>query len=162
MIEPQLLTLVEAVLLLASNLAGGALASLAWAVADVDVREARRWEPPSERAAERARLKHNRLVITEDARYGEARRLLSHGLIAVIGLFWLLTPQPVNPMVVWWAVAIRAVAVVLSLVLIDKTVHHLEARYRFDKPWMPEGRLRHFWPALKLAWRDMRAARRLT
>lgn len=158
-IEPQLLTFVESVVLLISNLLGGALAALAWAVADVDVREAKRWVPPATDAQERARLRHNRTVVTDDARYGERGRFVTHGIIALFGVFWLLTPQPVNPLVVWWAVAIRASAIAVSFVLIDKSLHHLVARWRFDHPERGAG-LRSCWPALVLAWRDRKTEAR--
>lgn len=157
MSELQVITLLEAIVLLASNLAGGALAALAWCVSDVDVRESRRWTPPTPNPADRIRLHHNRRVVTEDIRYGEARRFLAHILIGLVGVFWLLTPQPVNPAVIGWAVAVRAVVLGLSLVLIDKTLHHLIARWRFDKPWSSASPRRSLWPALVLAWQDMRA-----
>lgn len=159
-IDVQLLTLLEAALLLATNVGGAALALLAWRVSDVDVREALAWMPSSPNPRERARLKHNRIVVTTDMRYGEIRRLQAHVLIGVVGLFWILTPQPTNPAVVWWAVAIRGVVVLLSLLLIDKSLHHLTARWRFDKPERGDGSLGCFWPALALAWRDVRAEAR--
>lgn len=155
-IDPQAITFLEAVVLLVSNGVGAALAGLAWRVSDVDVREAGRWEPAHADPAERARLKHNRCIITEDARYGEARRFWAHVLIGVVGLFWLFTPQPVNPQVIWWAVAIRAVVFALSLLLIDKTLHHLVARWRFDRPADSPHGPGAVRPALRLAWRDMR------
>lgn len=157
MTDVQTITLIEAVVLLASNLGGGGLAALAWCVSDVDVREARRWKPPTADIKEQMRLHHNRIVVTEDMRYGEARRFLAHILIGIVGLFWLLTPQPVNPAVIWWAVAIRAVVLCLSLVLIDKTLHHLAARYRFDKPRTANSVFRYVVPSLRLAWIDMKA-----
>lgn len=156
MIDAQAVTLLEAILLLVSNIVGGGLALLAWRVSDVDVQEAQRWVPSSSDGVERARLRHNRRVVTEDARYGESRRLQAHLLIATIGVFWLLTPQPTNPAVIAWAVAIRAVAVSLSLLLIDKTLHHLVARYRFDKPDSAGHNPVYLWPALVLAWQDWR------
>lgn len=155
-VDVQALALLEAVLLLVSNGLGGALALLAWHVSDVDVREAKAWWPPHADPVERIRVRHNRRVVTEDARYGEIRRFHGHCLIALIGLFWLLAPQPVNPAVVWWAVAVRGTTLALSLLLIDKTVHHLIARWRFDHP-EATGSLRNLRPALVLAWRDVRA-----
>lgn len=157
-IDAQMTTLLEAVVLLLSNLLGGGLAALAWCVSDVDVREARRWEPPVERAHDRTRLRYNRQIITEDARFGEAGRLIAHVLLAVVGAFWLLTPQPTNPDVIWWAIAVRVTVVGLSVDLIVKTLHHLIARRRFDRPWsssVSSGRM--LWPSLMLAWADMRA-----
>jgi hypothetical protein len=156
MLDRQAVTFVEAVVLLLSNGLGGALALLAWRVSDVDVQEAIHWEPPTEDQGEQARLRHNRRVVTEDARLGEAARLLCHALIALIGLFWVLTPQPTNPSVIWWAIAIRAVALGLSVLLIGKTLHHLEARYRFDKPWLDGATWTNLAPALRLAWSDWR------
>lgn len=156
-IDVQTLTFVEAVLLIGSNLLGGGLALLAWRVSDVDVREAATWVSTTHDAAAAERLRHNRRIVTEDARYGEARRLQCHVLIAVVGLFWLLTPQPINPAVTGWAVAIRAVVIVLSGLMIDKTVHHLIARWRFDHPSSSPIWIVNFWPALRLAWRDWRA-----
>ncbi len=157
MIDAQLVTLAEASLLLVVNAGGLLLTALAWRVSEVDVREARTWEPTASSDAERARQRHNRTLITEDARYGEARRFQAHALIALVGLFWLLTPQPANPAVVWWAVAIRAAVIVLSALLIDKTMHHLIARWRFDRPHIPSNGVAYVWPSLKLAWRDMSA-----
>jgi hypothetical protein len=154
-IDVQAVTLAEAVVLLMVNVLGALLTLLAWAVSDLDVREARNSAALGEGGADDIRVRHNRLVITEDGRHGENRRLLAHVMIAIIGVFWLLTPQPVNPGVVWWAVAIRAIAVTLSCLLIDKTLHHLIARYRFDRPWLNGNRWSLIWPALQLAWADM-------
>lgn len=157
-ISVQAVTLIEAVLLLTVNGLGLVLTVLAWSVSNVDVREAKRWEPPAERAAERTRLRHNRGVVTEDARFGETCRFLVHMLIAFgQGLAWIVTPQPVNPDVVWWAVLIRASAIAISLILIAKTTHHLVARWRFDRPRSTANPIVAMWPALVLAWRDMRA-----
>lgn len=153
-------TYVEAVVLLVSNGLGGLLALLAWRVADVDVREAIRWEPPVADGTDRARMRHNRRVVTEDARHGEAGRLVCHVLIACVGLFWIITPQPINPAIVEWAVTIRAVVVLLSLVLIEKTLAHLMARYRFDKPWAAGNAWTNLPAALRLAWADWRDRRR--
>lgn len=158
-IDIQELTLIEAAVLLATNVLGAALTALAWRVSDVDVSYARAWHPPTADPVEAIRLRHNRLVVTEDARHGEQGRFLTHLLIAVIGLFWLLTPQPTNPGVIWWAVAIRCVAILASLVLIEKTTHHLIARWRFDRPDSASGRISDLWPALALAWRDMRSVK---
>ena len=144
-------------MLLVTNAFGALLAILAWRVSDVDVREALAWEPPADDGVERARLRHNRRIVTEDQRHGELGRLICHGLIATIGAFWILTPQPTNPAVEWWAVGIRAVAITLSCVMIEKTVHHLIARRRFDHPYLSSCYLRNFWPALQLAWADMHA-----
>jgi hypothetical protein len=151
------ITLLEAICLLFVNAVGILLTVLAQRVSDVDVREAHRWEPKAETPYERDRLRHNRLVVTEDARYGETLRVWAHALIAVIGLFWILTPQPVNPDVVHWAVAIRVIAIVLSLLLILKTLHHLVSRWRFDRPEAANARFAYVWPAIQLAWRDMSA-----
>ena len=156
-IDVQTLTLVEAGLLLVTNGVGVALTLLAWHVSDVDVREALAWTPSHPDPVERRRLKHNRKVVTMDLRYGEIRRLQAHLIVGLVGLFWLWTPQPVNPAVVWWAVAIRAAVILLSLLLIDKTIHHLIARWRFDRPSSTQASLRDLWPALALAWRDMRS-----
>jgi hypothetical protein len=155
MIDVQVLTLIEAVVLLVTNGVGALLTRLAWRVSEVDVREARDWEPPDADPAERVRRRHNRLLVTEDARHGEVRRFQAHILVATVGVFWLLAPQPVNPDVVWWAVAIRAVVILLSLLLIDKTAAHMISRYRFDKPWLGKSAWRHIAPALRLAWRDV-------
>jgi hypothetical protein len=157
MIDVQAVTLVEAGLLVASNLLGGSLALLAWRVSDVDVHEAATWKPTTHDDGDAARLRHNRRIVTEDARYGEARRLQCHVLIAVVGLFWILTPQPINPAVTGWAVVIRAVVILLSGLMIDKTVHHLIARWRFDHPASSPLWIVNVWPALRLAWRDWRA-----
>lgn len=154
-IDVQLVTLAEAMALLVTNVAGGLLALLAWHVSELDVREARRWAPPTTDPVERMRLRHNRGVVTDDARYGERGRFVAHIVVGVIGVFWLLTPQPLNPAVVWWAVAIRGVAVGLSFVLIDKSLHHLVARWRFDHPERGGG-LTSCWPALVAAWRELR------
>jgi hypothetical protein len=154
-IDVQALTLAEAVLLLLSNVVGGALALLAWRVSDVDVSEARAWKPTGLDGDGFELARYNRLIVTEDQRHSELGRLICHTLIALIGVFWLLTPQPVNPQVMWWAVAIRAVAVVLSGVLIEKTAHHLVARRRFDHPEIPASYCRSLWPALWRAHRDV-------
>lgn len=158
-IDTQVVTLLEAVLLLLTNGVGVGLTLLAWHVSDVDVREALAWKPSHPDPAEVARLQHNRKVVTMDLRYGEIRRLQAHLIVGLVGLFWIWTPQPVNPAVVWWAVAVRAAVILLSLLLIDKTLAHLMARYRFDKPWLPQPSLTHVWPALRLAWTDLRAPR---
>lgn len=157
-ISVQLLTLAESALLLVVNAAGVAVTLLAWHASEVDVREARAWKPPHPDAAERIRLKHNRLVVTTDARHGEVGRLLAHLFAAMLGVVWIVTPQPTNPDVVWWAVIARCCAIGFSVVLIDKTLAHLAARYRFDKPWLQRaGTVTCLWPALRLAWSDMRA-----
>ena len=156
-VSVQALTLLEAVVLLLTNGLGAALAALAWRASVVDVRSAHAWEPATHDGVERTRLRHNRRVVTEDMRHAEARRLQCHGLIALIGIFWLLTPQPANPMVVWWAVAVRVVAICLSILLIEKTCHHLVARWRFNQPWASPSLWRNLWPAVRLAWQDMRA-----
>jgi hypothetical protein len=154
-IDVQALTLAEAVLLLLSNVVGGALALLAWRVSDVDVKEAHDWKADALDSDALTLARYNRLLVTEDARHGEARRFQSHILIGLVGVFWLLTPQPINPMVVWWAVAVRGVTVVLSGLLIDKTLAHLVARYRFDHPERSASYCRSLWPALWLAHRDV-------
>lgn len=157
-ISAQALTLVEAVLLLAVNVVGVAVTLLAWHASEVDVREARAWTPKHPDAAERIRQKHNRLVVTTDARHGEVGRLLAHLFAAMLGVVWIVTPQPTNPDVVWWAVTARCCAIGFSVVLIDKTLNHLVSRYRFDKPWLTTNRsLACLRPALRLAWSDMRA-----
>jgi hypothetical protein len=155
MLDVQMVTLIEASLLLVTNLVGGALALLAWRVSDVDVREARAWKPPIADPVEYLRVVHNRRIVNEDQRFGEALRFISHGLIAVIGVFWLVAPQPTNPDVTWWAVLIRAGAVALSCVLIAKSLHHLTARWRFDRPGSSANVLVNLWPALWLAHRDV-------
>jgi hypothetical protein len=155
--DAQMATLLEAVVLLLSNLLGGGLAALAWCVSDVDVRESRRWAAPDADPAEVLRRRYNRLIVTEDARFGEVGRLIAHALLAVVGIFWLLTPQPTNPDVIWWAIAVRVTVVGLSVDLIVKTLHHLIARWRFDKPWSSGASVRMLGPSLRLAWQDMQA-----
>jgi hypothetical protein len=159
MLDAQTLTLVEAVVLVLLNAAGGLLTALAWRVSDVDVREAVAWQPSADEPAEVFRRRHNRLVVTEDARYGESRRFAAHLLIAVIAVFWIVAPQPTNPDVIGWAVVIRFAAVLLSLTLIDKTLHHLIARWRFDRPAIARPHIVYLWPALTLAWRDVQGGR---
>lgn len=156
-LDVQAVTLIEAALLLAVNAAGALLTALAWRVSEVDVREARCWTPPPGEAGDRARRRHNRVLVAEDERFSEALRLVSHLLVATVGIFWLWTPQPVNPAVTWWAAGIRLVMIALSLVLIVKTAHHMAARWRFDRPEEPAFRASHVWPALRLAWRDVQA-----
>jgi hypothetical protein len=156
-IDIQDVTLLEATLLLGVNVLGVLVTWLAWRVSDVDVREAATWEPPVTDPDKRRLLRHNRCVVTEDARHGELQRLRAHVLIALVGVFWILTPQPVNPDVVWWAVAIRCAVIALTLLLIDKTLHHLVARWRFDRPEESRTKLSHIEPALALAWRDTQA-----
>ena len=155
MIDAQAVTLAEALSLVTLNALGLALTFLAWRVSDLDVAEAHAWDPPVGAAATRLALRHNRLMVTTDARHGESRRLQLHVLLAVVGVFWILTPQPSNPAVMWWAVGIRAVVILISVLLIDKTAHHLVARYRFDRPWTSDSLLGHIRPALGLAWREM-------
>lgn len=154
--DPQVLTFAEATVLLASNVAGAGISALAWGASDTDVRVAQRWVPPGERSFERTRLRHNLCVVAEDARYGEAIRFWSHILIGIIGVFWLVTPQPTNPAVVWWAVLIRFVALVLACLLISKTIHHLIARWRFDRPGSSGNVVTTLWPAIRQGWRDWR------
>lgn len=149
-------TLVEAIVLLLFNIAGFLLTALAWRASVVDASEARAWISPHVDPRERIRHEHNRRVIADDLRHAELRRLWAHGLIALIGLFWLLTPQPVNPEVIWWAIGIRLCLIAVTLLLVEKTLHHLVARWRFDKPWTPRWKLAYLWPALVLAWRDAR------
>lgn len=155
MVDTQMLTLIEAGLLLTTNIVGGAISALAWRVSDVDVRESKSWITVTDDPIEQARLRHNRRIITEDSRYGESRRLLAHGLIATVGIFWILTPQPSNPDVIWWAISVRATVVVLTLTLIDKTLHHLVARWRFDRPRSRASLLYAAGPAIRLAWMDV-------
>ena len=152
--------MLESVVLLAVNAVGLLLTGMAWRVSDQDVRVSSRWEPDTSDPEEYLRRRHNRRVITSDARYGEIRRLYAHAAIAVIALIWVLVPQPTNPHITWWAVAIRGSLVLVSLILIDKTIHHLIARYRFDRPDITTNRLPDLWPALAMAWRDMRVCSR--
>jgi hypothetical protein len=49
------------------------------------------------------------------------------------------------------------VVILLSVLMIDKTVHHLIARWRFDHPASSPLWIVNVWPALRLAWRDWRA-----
>jgi hypothetical protein len=154
-IDAQALTLAEALTLLTLNVVGLAVTFLAWRVSDLDVAEAYAWDLPIGDEATRLALRHNRLLVTKDARHGEWRRLQLHVLLGAVGVFWALTPQPVNPAVVWWAVGIRSVVILTSLLLIDKTAAHLVARYRFDKPGTSDSLLGNLRPALALAWREM-------
>lgn len=157
MVDIQDVTLLEAFLLLLTNGVGALLTFLAWRVSEIDAREARAWQPPGDLPGEPALLRHNRLVVADDLRHAEARRLQTHVLIAMVGIFWIVTPQPVNPSVIWWAVGIRLCTIGVSLLLIDKTLHHLIARWRFDRPWVPPG-FRQIGPAIRLAWQDIHAA----
>ena len=155
-IDVQTLTLIEAMTLLGVNAVGILLTSLAWRVSHLDVRVAVAYRPPPTMDAEAALAEaHNRRVVTEDARHGEVGRLLAHGCAAILGIVWLMTPQPTNPDVVWWAVCARVSAIGFSVILIEKTCRHLVARYRYDRPWLTRSRLaEHLWPALRLAWWD--------
>lgn len=155
MINVQALTMAEAFALLVVNAVGLALTFLAWRVSDLDVAEAHAWDPPVGPEATRLALRHNRLMVTSDARHGEFRRLQLHVLLATVGVFWVLTPQPTNPSVMWWAVGIRSVVILISALLIDKTAHHLVARYRFDRPWTSDSLAKNLRPALGQAWREM-------
>ena len=156
MVDVQLVTMVESVVLLGVNAFGVLITTMAWRVSTQDVRFAMSWEPVETDPVECIRRRHNRRIVTMDARYGERGRLHSHILIALVGMFWLLTPQPTNPHVTWWAVVIRGCLILVSMILVDKTIHHLIARWRFDRPDISQDRLSYLWPALVLAWHDMR------